>query len=60
MPYVEYEEPAAICSECEMTFRSEEALDRHRVEVHAPARAAMPGVKPKNAARPAASSPEPP
>ena len=34
MPYVEYDEVEAICSDCGRTFRSEEALATHRVEAH--------------------------
>jgi uncharacterized C2H2 Zn-finger protein len=34
MPYVEYDEVEAICSDCGMMFRSEEALVAHRVEAH--------------------------
>ncbi|MGD0257932.1 MAG: hypothetical protein ABSB90_08685 [Thermoplasmata archaeon] len=37
MPYVEYDEVEAICSDCGRTFRSEEALDAHRLESHPPA-----------------------
>ncbi len=35
MPYVEYDEVEAICSDCGRAFRSEEALDEHRAEAHA-------------------------
>ena len=38
MPYVEYDEIEAVCSDCGMTFRSEEALEGHRRQVHLPAR----------------------
>ncbi|MCI4344383.1 MAG: C2H2-type zinc finger protein [Thermoplasmata archaeon] len=38
MPYVEYDEVEAVCAECGMTFRSEEALEGHRIQVHLPAR----------------------
>jgi uncharacterized C2H2 Zn-finger protein len=34
MPYVEYDEVEAICSDCGRTFRSEEALASHRDESH--------------------------
>ncbi|MHB8351532.1 MAG: C2H2-type zinc finger protein [Thermoplasmata archaeon] len=34
MPYVEYDEVQAICSECGRLFRSEEALEEHRSSVH--------------------------
>jgi hypothetical protein len=34
MPYVEYDEVEAICSDCGRTFRSEEALAAHRTESH--------------------------
>jgi hypothetical protein len=37
MPYVEYDEVEAICSDCGRTFRSEEALYAHREESHPPA-----------------------
>jgi hypothetical protein len=35
MPYVEYDEVEAICSDCGRIFRSEEALGTHREEAHA-------------------------
>jgi DNA-directed RNA polymerase subunit RPC12/RpoP len=35
MPYVEYDEVEAICSDCGRIFRSEEALAAHRTESHA-------------------------
>ncbi|MCI4346792.1 MAG: C2H2-type zinc finger protein [Thermoplasmata archaeon] len=35
MPYVEYDEVGAACSECGRPFRSEEDLEEHRLEVHA-------------------------
>ncbi|HXW66554.1 MAG TPA: C2H2-type zinc finger protein [Thermoplasmata archaeon] len=35
MPYVEYDEVEAICSDCGRIFRSEEALSAHREEAHA-------------------------
>jgi DNA-directed RNA polymerase subunit RPC12/RpoP len=34
MPYIEYDEIEAICSECGRMFRSEEALDDHRKGAH--------------------------
>ncbi len=34
MPYVDYDEVAAICSECGRIFRSDEALELHRKETH--------------------------
>jgi transcription elongation factor Elf1 len=34
MPYVEYDEVEAVCSDCGRIFRSEEALSTHRVEAH--------------------------
>jgi hypothetical protein len=41
MPYVEYDEVAAICPECGRMFRSEDDLRTHKEEVHAqPATAA--------------------
>ena len=45
MPYVEYDEVEAICSDCGRTFRSEDALAAHREESHStlePARDASP------------------
>ncbi|HYK93033.1 MAG TPA: C2H2-type zinc finger protein [Thermoplasmata archaeon] len=36
MPYVEYDEVEAACSDCGRLFRSEEALAAHRSEAHAP------------------------
>jgi len=47
MPYVEYDEVEAICSDCGMIFRSEEALSAHRVEAH-------------EGTEPPAASPKPP
>jgi uncharacterized C2H2 Zn-finger protein len=35
VPYVEYDEVEAICSDCGRIFRSEEALSAHREESHA-------------------------
>jgi DNA-directed RNA polymerase subunit RPC12/RpoP len=35
MPYVEYDEVEAICSDCGRIFRSEDALAAHREESHA-------------------------
>ncbi len=35
MPYVEYNEVEAICSDCGRIFRSEDALAAHREEAHA-------------------------
>jgi len=34
MPYVEYDEIEAVCSECGRVFRSEEALVAHKEESH--------------------------
>ncbi len=34
MPFVEYDEVEAICSDCGRLFRSEEALAAHREESH--------------------------
>jgi transcription initiation factor TFIIIB Brf1 subunit/transcription initiation factor TFIIB len=34
MPYVEYDEVEAICSDCGRVFRSEEALSEHQAEAH--------------------------
>ncbi len=36
MPYVEYDEVEAVCSDCGRTFRSEEALEAHRLDAHPP------------------------
>ena len=35
MPYVEYDEVQAVCSDCGRIFPSEEALAAHRTEAHA-------------------------
>ncbi|MGA8303403.1 MAG: C2H2-type zinc finger protein [Thermoplasmata archaeon] len=35
MPYVEYDEVEAICSDCGRMFRSEDDLAAHRAESHA-------------------------
>jgi Zinc finger, C2H2 type/C2H2-type zinc finger len=51
MPYVEYDEVEAICSDCGRAFRSEEALAEHQAEAHsghesaAPSSARKPMVK---------------
>jgi uncharacterized C2H2 Zn-finger protein len=42
VPFVEYDEVEAVCPDCGMIFRSEEALDHHRDEVHVPVPAALP------------------
>lgn len=34
MPYVEYDEARAVCSECGRAFPDEEALEAHRRESH--------------------------
>ena len=34
MPYVEYDEVEAVCSDCGRIFRSQEALEGHRLESH--------------------------
>ena|ERR1700686_2464433 len=34
MPFVEYDEVEAVCSECGRPFRSQELLDAHREETH--------------------------
>jgi hypothetical protein len=34
MPFVEYDEVDAVCSECGRPFRSQELLDAHRAESH--------------------------
>ncbi len=36
MPYVEYDEVGAACSECGRLFRSAEDLEEHRKESHGP------------------------
>jgi C2H2-type zinc finger/Zinc finger, C2H2 type len=35
MPYVEYDEVQAVCSDCGRIFPNEEALAAHRDEAHA-------------------------
>lgn len=35
MPFVEYDEVEAVCSDCGRIFRSEEALAAHREDSHA-------------------------
>jgi len=35
MPYVEYDEVQAVCSDCGRIFPSDEALAAHRIEAHA-------------------------
>lgn len=35
MPFVEYDEVEAVCSDCGRIFRSEEALAAHRIDSHA-------------------------
>lgn len=37
MPFVEYDEEHAICSDCGRHFPSDEALDAHRRDAHVPA-----------------------
>jgi hypothetical protein len=34
MPYIEYDEVGAVCADCGMTFRTDEALSTHRAQVH--------------------------
>jgi hypothetical protein len=59
MPYVEYDEVVASCSECGRSFRSEEDLETHRGEVHeAPAKAAA--LTSAHSARPKADAPPAP
>jgi Zinc finger, C2H2 type len=36
MPYIEYDELHATCSDCGRDFPSEEALEAHRADVHRP------------------------
>ncbi len=36
MPYIEYDEIEATCSDCGRIFRSEDALAAHLAEVHRP------------------------
>ena len=45
MPYIDYDEVAAICRECGRNFRSEEDLQEHMEEVHEPARPEVAPVK---------------
>jgi hypothetical protein len=47
VPYVEYDEVEAICSDCGRTFRSEEALELHRAESHQPIDTTTPPIVPK-------------
>lgn len=42
MPYVEYDEIEAICSECGRVFRSEETLATHKEESHSGLEALVP------------------
>lgn len=42
MPYVDYDEVGAACSDCGRLFRSAEDLEAHRRESHLPARASAP------------------
>jgi hypothetical protein len=55
MPYVEYDEVAASCSECGRNFRSEEDLEAHRLEVHG-----APATAPGRPARASGGRPPPP
>jgi hypothetical protein len=48
MPYVEYDEVGAACSECGRLFRSGDDLDEHRRESHPGARSTSPE-KPRTA-----------
>jgi DNA-directed RNA polymerase subunit RPC12/RpoP len=50
MPYVEYDEVEAICSDCGRIFRSEEALSVHREEAHAGLDRTAPVLRPMAAA----------
>ena len=43
MPYVEYDEVEAVCSDCGRAFRSEDALADHRAEAHAGQEGTTPG-----------------
>ncbi len=56
MPYVEYDEVEAICSDCGMIFRSEDALAAHRTESHSGAE--TPTAKPKAAEYPCGQCPK--
>ncbi len=51
MPYVEYDEVEAICSDCGRIFRSEDALAAHREESHAGAPPAAAKAPPSPAVR---------
>lgn len=46
MPYVEYDEVKAVCSECGRAFETEEALRTHDQEAHALTRRARSGLPP--------------
>ena len=47
MPYVEYDEVEAVCRDCCRAFRSEDALEEHRIEAHSSR-----GKAPEESARP--------
>jgi Zinc finger, C2H2 type len=51
MPYVDYDEVGAACSDCGRLFRSAEDLEAHRRESHLPARGGAPD-KPRKATLP--------
>lgn len=51
MPYVEYDEVEAACTECGRLFRSEEALASHREEAHAPGAGKAEPASPRKAIR---------
>jgi hypothetical protein len=57
VPYVEYDEVEAVCRDCGMAFRSEEALDKHRDEVHQPVPPATPARVRRATPRPARPEP---
>jgi hypothetical protein len=59
MPYVEYDEVQAVCSDCGRIFPSEDALSAHRAESHAVEDVTAAAPRParrRSASRPARSS----
>jgi hypothetical protein len=58
MPYVEYDEVQATCSDCGRTFLSEEALAAHRAQSHGPEDVTVrPSRRPPRRARPPPTEP---
>lgn len=47
MPFVDYDEAQAVCSDCGRAFPSEEALAEHRRETHDPSSGSDPGDPPR-------------